>query len=320
MKNDLALGIDIGGSFVKVALVDSDGELIDSDILPTPQSPPDVAISIIVDDILEFLEYCETEIDSLHGIGVGFPGAIRGENGLIEASPNLKKWHGIELAPFLREAFGRPVCVDNDANAAAFGEYLWGKGKGANPLILFTLGTGIGAGVVIDGRIFRGSWGGASEIGHHSIDMNGRLCTCGNHGCVEAYAGAKGIVARAWELLKEDKGSLIWEIMDGDFGSLDPEIIGEAALKGDETALKITREASRALGVATANIINIFNPEFVLFAGGVSGWGEDILLATIRAEAKSRALKAHFNSCTIELSASGPNCGVLGAAAIALAK
>jgi len=319
VKNNIALGIDIGGSFVKVALVDSAGEAIETDVFSTPQSPPDVAVSIIADDVVEFLEDCEFDTAELRGIGVGFPGAIRGKSGIVESSPNLKKWRGIELSTLFAEAFGCPVSVDNDANAAALGEFMWGKCKGSDPLVIITLGTGVGGGIVIGGKIFRGSWGGGAEIGHHSIDMNGRVCTCGNRGCIEAYAGDKGVVAQAWELLKQDKGSLLWEAMGGDYGSLDGEMVGDAAKDGDATALKVAGEVARAVGVATANIINILNPECIIFSGGMTEWGEEILLKNIRREAKSRALKAHFNSCAIELSESGQLCGVIGAAAMAFA-
>ncbi|MCK5832772.1 ROK family protein [bacterium] len=317
MENKITLGVDIGGTFVKVATVDGSGEILDMDIFPTPQSPPDVALSIIIDDICEFLEDCETNLEDIAGVGVGFPGAVTIEEGIIEASPNLKSWRGLGVKSIFEDVFGPKIIIDNDANAAAYGEYLWGKHKGADPLVIFTLGTGVGGGIIIDGQIFRGKWGGAGEIGHHVIEMNGRQCTCGNRGCIEAYAGAKGIVTLAWEYLKKDKGSLLWDLMGGDYGSLDPEMIGDTAREGDKTALKVTREVSRALGVATANMINILNPECIIFAGGVTGWGKDILLKTIRNEAHCRALKSLYNSCTIDISEKGQNCGVIGAAAMA---
>ncbi len=315
--NNLALGVDIGGTFTKMALVDREGNIIDSDQTQTPKSPPDVASSILVDDIAEFVEYSDHEITSLVGIGIGFPGAIRRPEGIVEVAPNLKAWRGIVLREFFENRFGKRVAIDNDANLAALSEYRWGNGKNADPLILFTLGTGIGGGIIIDGKIFHGAWGGAAEIGHQTIEFDGRHCTCGNRGCLEAYAGAKGIVTRAFDLLREDKGSLLWEKMGSSFDSLDPEIIGEAAREGDISAIKVTSETARALGIAAANMINIFNPECILFAGGVTGWGEEILLSKIRREARFRALKALFSTCRIDFAKFGALAGVIGAAALA---
>ena len=179
------------------------------------------------------------------------------------------------------------------------------------------MGTGIGGGIILDGRIFHGAWGGAAELGHQTIEFDGKLCSCGNRGCLEAYAGTKGIVSRAWELLREDRGSLLWEMMGGNYGSLNPEIIGDAARDGDAVALKVTSEAARALGVATANMMNILNPECILFGGGVAGWGEDILLSKVRKEARSRAIKSHFSSCRLDFAKAGALSGVIGAAVLA---
>ena len=315
--SDLALGVDIGGSFVKMGLVDRDGEIKNSSQTPTPQSPPAIAISILIDDIVDFLDEAGCNLASLAGIGVGFPGAIRRPKGRVEAAPNLKAWNGTELRGIFEKELGRRVAIDNDANLAALAEYVWGNGKGANPLILFTLGTGIGGGIILDGRIFHGAWGGAAELGHQTIEFDGKLCGCGNRGCLEAYAGTKGIVSRAWELLREDRGSLLWEMMGGDYGSLNPEIIGNAARDGDAVALKVTSETASALGVATANMMNILNPECILFGGGVAGWGEDILLSKIRKEARFRAIKSHFSSCRLDFAKAGALSGVIGAAVLA---
>ncbi len=199
--NDLALGIDIGATNTKIGLVNPDGKIIQFDQIPTPQSPPDTTISIINDTALELLDTEKLDVSCIIGVGVGFPGAIRQPEGIVEVAPNLRGWGKVELRKLFCEALGREIFVDNDANLAALAEYKWGAGKGEDPLILFTLGTGIGGGIIIDGKIFHGAWGGAAELGHQTVDLNGRRCKCNNIGCIEAIAGSHGIVARTWELL-----------------------------------------------------------------------------------------------------------------------
>ncbi len=318
--NKNAVGIDIGGTNVKIGLVSREGEVIEFSEFPTPKSPPDVAVSLIADETRTVLKIAESDFGSIAGIGIGFPGAIRQPEGIVEAAPNLKGWGGIFLRKLFREAFDRDILIDNDANIAALAEYVWGAGKGQSPLVLFTLGTGVGGGIVIDGKIYRGAWGGAAEIGHQTIDMDGRLCNCGNRGCLEAIVGSRGVASRAWELLDNDKGSILWEMMGSNFDTLDARLVGSAAKEGDPTALKVASETARAIGVAVANMINILNPRCVLFAGGMTEWGEEILLKPLINEAKRRAFKAHFNSCRITFAQSGLKAGILGGAALAFSE
>jgi len=317
MATKFAVGIDVGGTNTKIGIADSDGNIVKYKSIPTPQSVPDSTVAIIADEVFALLEKVP-EI-KISGVGVGFPAAIIQPEGIVDASPNLPGWGNVALGKIFKERFGENVFIDNDANAAALAEYLWGEGKGEDPLIMFTLGTGIGGGIIIGGKIYRGATGGAGEIGHQTIDLNGKkLCRCGNYGCLEAIAGSYGIIARAWELLKLDKGSMIWGILGGDYGGLTAEMVGSAAKDGDKTALIIAKEVTRALGAAVANTINVFNPRCVLIAGGMTEWGKELLLNPIIAEAKRRAFKGHFKACRIAFAKGGAKAGVLGAAGLAL--
>ncbi len=316
--NKIALGIDIGGTNVKFGLVDDGGGIVADSMEPTPSSNPLPSVGIISDYIGEFLEDNSVEIESLAGIGVGFPGAIQYPEGIVRSAPNLKGWGGTNLGKLFRESLGVEVFIDNDANLAALAEYRWGNGKDEDPLILFTLGTGVGGGIVVDGKILHGVWGGAAEIGHMTVDFDGRLCACGNRGCVEAYVGSSGVAAQAWELLEEDKGSMLWDMMNGNFDSLDAQLVGRAARDGDETANIVARKVVRVMGVAVANIIDIFNPACVLLSGGMTEWGAELLLDPIKKEASKRAFKAHYNSCRIDFASGGQWTGVVGAAAMAM--
>lgn len=316
--NKTALGIDIGGTNVKFGLVNSNGEILASAMQPTPASNPLPSVGIICDYIQSFLEENSNKFESLAGVGIGFPGAIEHPEGIVQSAPNLNGWGGTNLGRLFRESLGVEVEIDNDANLAALAEYRWGEGRGDDPLVLFTLGTGVGGGIIIDGQILHGVWGGAAEIGHMTIDRNGRICKCGNRGCIEAYVGSSGVAAQAWELLEEDKGSMLWDMMEGNFDSLDAEMVGRAARHGDESALIVARKVARVLGAGVANIINIFNPACVLLAGGMTEWGEQLLLKPIKKEASRRAFKAHYRSCRIDFASSGQWTGIVGAAAMVL--
>lgn len=320
MKNNLALGIDIGGTNIKIGIFDSDGTLVKFDQFPTPKSPPVSFVSIVAEEAKDFLSEEDLDFDSIVGVGIGFPGAIKQPEGIVTSSPNLAGWNGTNIGNLFIENFGARTVIDNDANLATFAEYKWGSGKGENPLVLFTLGTGVGGGIVIDGEIFHGAWGGASEIGHQTIALDGRLCKCGNRGCLEAYIGSSGIATRACELLKTDKGSLLWELMQGSFDSLTAELVGKAANMGDPVSLRIGREIAIALGTAVANIMNIINPSCILFAGGMVEWGEELIIKPVIEEAKRRALKEHFKSCRLSFATWGVKAGVAGGSAIAFHK
>jgi len=315
--SNTALGVDIGGTNIKFGLVSRSGEIIASEIESTPRSTPELSIAIICDLLTDFLENQDYSFDNLNAIGIGFPGSIEHPGGIVRSAPNLPGWGGVELGKLFRENLGREVRIDNDANLAALAEYKWGNGQGEDPLILFTLGTGVGGGIIVGGKILRGVWGGAAEIGHHTIETNGRICGCNNRGCLEVYVGTKGVATRAWELLERDKGSLLWEMMGGEFDSLDAEMVGMAAKDGDRTALIVADEVVKYLGVGVANIINIFNPACVLFAGGMTEWGDKMLLDPVKKETRKRALKTHYKACRIDFAKGGLWSGVLGAAALA---
>jgi len=316
MSESPAIGIDIGGTNTKFGLVDLNGELLDFDQIPTPNSPPDTSVAIICDELMEFLEYSDFQPNSISSVGIGFPGIILQPEGKIIAAPNLKGWGNVDLHQVFAEKLEADVLIDNDANLAALAEYKWGAGKGMDPLVLFTLGTGVGGGIIIGGKIFHGFSGAAAELGHQTIEMNGRVCNCGNRGCLESIAGSSGVAKIAWEFLNKDKGSLLWELMDGDYGSLDAAMVGEAATRGDPSSLKIAGIVARAIGVGVANIMNILNPECILLAGGMTEWGKDLLLKPVIDEARKRAFKLHFGSCPIDFATWGIKAGVVGAAAL----
>jgi glucokinase len=229
--------------------------------------------------------------------------------GIVLFSPNLPCMNGAPLLDLVRAEIQVPCILENDANAAAYGEKWAGVGRGVNSLVLFTLGTGIGGGVIIDGKVLHGFNDVAAELGHQVVYANGRLCGCGNHGCIEAYASAPATVRRMKEAIAAGRKS----ILKGDFESAD---ITRAAREGDELAREIMDETGRLLGVVATNMLHILNPEMVVFVGGMTAAG-DQLLTPIRDEVKKRAFKASQEGVQIVFGELGANAGMIGAAGCA---
>jgi len=251
------------------------------------------------------------------GIGIGAPGPLDIKKGIINFAPNLPGWRDVPLRKVLEDEFKKKVVLENDANAAAWGERCYGAGLGVNNLVCFTLGTGIGGGIIIDGKIYHGNNYGAGELGHMTVNKDGPLCNCGNYGCLEAYSSAIGIKNRIKNRIQEGIKSEFLNF-DGDdqlFKSLRLKSIFEAARKGDSLTSDIVEEAISYLGIAIANMANILNPEMVILVGGITNEG-DKLLIPLRKEVKKRAFYSNYKSLKIVIGKLAGNAGVLGAAAL----
>ena len=235
--------------------------------------------------------------DDVIGIGVGAPGPLDRERGIVVTTPNLG-WTNYPLRDVIAERTRLPVRIDNDANCATLGEWWLGAAKGASNVIGMTIGTGIGGGVIVGGRLYHGSSDVAGEIGHATIDINGRRCKCGNYGCLEAYASGPSIAERAREALSGDSEAMLLRMVGGDASRITAATVYEAARRGDEAALDVVRETSRFLGAGLANLLNIFNPEVVVLAGGVTHAG-DTLFLPLRREVAKRAFKPAVDACRI---------------------
>jgi len=235
-------------------------------------------------------------------------------DGVVRAAPNVA-WRDLPLADRVRAAVGLPTVVDNDGNAAAWGEFRFGAGRGSSNLLMVTVGTGIGGGLILEGKLYHGSSDVAGEIGHTSIDSTGRRCKCGNYGCLEAYASGPAIAERAREALRGDEGeSILVSLVDGDPRKITAQTVYEASKRGDSTAREVVRETARFLGTGVANLLNIFNPDIVVLAGGVTQAG-DALFQPLRAEVRRRAFKPAVQACRIVPGALPLSAGVVGAIA-----
>lgn len=250
------------------------------------------------------------------GLGVGAPGPLDTARGVVLLTPNLG-WVDMPLRDRLAEATGLRTALDNDANCAILGETWVGAARGARYAIGMTIGTGIGGGIVLEGRLHHGAADCAGEIGHVTIEMNGRRCGCGNYGCLEAYASGPAIAMRAVEQLRLGTESVLGNLVNGDYDRVTAQTVFAAAQDGDELALEVVRDTARYLGTGVANLINIFNPDLFVIVGGVTQAGE-ALFEPLQREVARRAFRPAVESCRIVPGALGGLAGVYGAARVFL--
>jgi glucokinase len=250
----------------------------------------------------------------VEGVGIGSPGPLDTKKGIVLLTPNLG-WTNMPLRDRVSEGLDLAGTLDNDANCAIYGEWWRGAARGAKYVIGLTLGTGIGGGIVVDGKIYHGVADAAGEFGHVTIDANGRRCKCGNYGCIEAYAAGPAIAERAVEGIQSGVETALSQYVKGDLTKITAQIVYEAANDGDEWALEVVHETASLLGAAVASFINIFNPEVVVICGGVTQAG-DKLFHPLRSEVKRRAFKPAWEACKIVPGTLPGTAGVYGAAAV----
>ena len=247
------------------------------------------------------------------GVGIGSPGPIDTKRGVVVTSPNLQ-WVNVPLRDRVSELVELPATLDNDANCAVLGEWWQGAARGAQVVVGVTVGTGVGGGLVLDGKIFHGVSDVAGEFGHMTIDSTGRRCACGNYGCVEAYASGPAIAKRAIESIEAGATSTLSQYVDGDLGRVTAALVYQAATDGDALALEVVRDTARFLGAGIASLVNICNPELVVVCGGVTSAGEN-LFRPLREEVTRRAFRPAAEVCRIVPGELPGTAGVIGAVA-----
>lgn len=315
------VGVDIGGTNVVVGLVPAEGgppaALRNRATASLGHQDQVVAhVRRMIDDVIaDGMRAVGGEAEVL-GIGIGSPGPLDLERGVVLDAFNLG-WKDFALRDGLSEATGLPASLDNDANCATWGEYWQGAGRGVRNLVGVTLGTGIGGGLILDGRLVHGSSASAGEIGHMTIDFTGRRCKCGNYGCLEAYASGPNIAARAREGVEAGAESTLLDLAGGDAERITAVTVYEALLQGDAFAREVMIETAKILGAGIANVVNVLNPEMVVIVGGVTRAGES-LLAPVRAEVRRRAFRSAERVCRIVPGNLPETAGVIGAAGLFL--
>jgi len=314
----LILGIDLGGTKILTAVVDTHGKMRSRDHSITPaKEGREAVVKSILESVGRALDQANIGTTDLAAIGVGAPGLSNPGTGILFTSPNLPGWKDIPLRDIIEKELGKKAFLINDANAAAVGELYFGAGRGTQNFIYITISTGIGGGIIIDGKIYTGFSGTAGEVGHMVIDDDGPACNCGNRGCWETLASGTALAREARHRIKEGAATLILQLAGGDVENINAEVIQEAALAGDKLAIELIERTAYYLGVGLANLINIFNPEVIVIGGGLSNIG-DMLLKPAFKEAGHRAFKQPYQAVRFARAGLGRNSGVLGAAAFAL--
>ena len=314
ISNNYVLAADVGGTNTRMAVVSENGD-IHTLLKKTTHCKEgrDEMISFIVSFAGETIEKSKLPKGGICGMGIGFPGPLNAETGTIFNPPNLSGWDNVPLRAILEKELKVPVAIENDANAAALGEWWKGAGSGTGSLFCITLGTGVGGGIILDGEVWHGASSIAGEIGHTTVIRDGIQCTCGNIGCLERYACSGGILKRVNDAL----------LREGDHAGLQPlkdlKQVSHMVMQGNEIVLNIIKETGVILGIAIANIANLLNPEIIVLFGGVTNLGEN-LVGPLKEEVNRRAFKKATESLRIELSQLGDNSGILGAAKNILSK
>ena len=304
-----AIGVDVGGTKIAAAVVTPEGKILNEVRYPTQAISPNRLIEIIAETIRETKNGFE-----VGGVCLAVPGLILAAENKVIFSPNLHEIEGIRLDEEMGSRTGLSVTVENDANAAAWGEFRYGSGKDVDHLVFITLGTGVGGGVITHGLLLRGAQGAGGELGHVTINATGPRCDCGNNGSLEGLASGTAIRRRAREVANEQPRSALGQL------AVERELLGEdvtrLAQEGDEAALRVLNKTGVWLGIGLAGFVNIFNPEVIAVGGGASRAGE-FILEPARKEVQLRALSPSRDLVEIKEATLGPKSGVIGAAALA---
>jgi len=311
----LIAGIDIGGTNIVVGTVPEDGTAVHG--IVTELTHPEGTVEQVARLLRQSINRTAAELGSntfeVVGVGLGAPGPLDRKTGTVIVSPNLG-WVNMPLRDSVADATGLPASLENDANCAIYGEWWRGAAQEGRVVVGLTIGTGVGGGIILDGQIFHGASDAAGEIGHASIDTNGRRCKCGNYGCLEAYASGPAIASRAVEGIEAGARSSLIDFVDGDITAITAKTVAQAALSGDQFCADVIRETAHFLGSGVANLVNIFNPDVVVICGGVTRTGE-YLFEPLRHQVVRRAFHSSVAVCKIVPGELPGTAGVFGAAA-----
>jgi glucokinase len=319
-KGEFIIGLDLGGTKISSAAVSVDGSrVVGLRSIPTQselgaEGVIDRIVALLEGVILDTIKETGVGRKDFLGIGTGAPGPLDRDKGIVVVAPNLG-WKDFPMRERIESRVHLPTTLDNDANCATVGEWWLGAARGGTNVVGITIGTGIGGGLIINKELYHGASDVAGEIGHTTIDVNGRHCKCGNYGCLEAYASGPAIATRAREaLVREDMASMLPSMVDGALERITAETVYDAAKKGDGLANEIVRDTARYLGAGLATLLNVINPDTVVIAGGVLRAGE-ALLNPLRTEVRRRAFRPAVEACRIVPAELSGTAGVVGAVA-----
>jgi glucokinase len=311
---EYVLAADIGGTNVRVALVDAEGRILLREEADTPKRESAIEISDLISAVANRILHEGSRHRPVRAFGLAIPAIIDYSRGSVLESPNLPSLNGFEIGPYVAKKTGLPVKMENDATAATIGEHWLGAGQGANNVIGVTLGTGVGGGIILNGKVFHGVDGTAGEVGHICVEPEGPLCGCGSHGCVEQFASATAIVRQAKERLPETQSSPLNVLQD-----FTAEDVYNAAKDGDKISKEVFEIAGYYLGIALAGLVNVLNPDVIFIAGGASSAWEMFIGPTLE-QVEKRAFQRPAERVKIVRGQLGDDAGILGAAKTVVAR
>jgi glucokinase len=318
IKERFAVGIDLGGTNVVMVLVAESGRIAaQRRFLTEAEKGPQHVIENIGFNVKAMIKDSGIKPSLVWRMGIGAPGPLDSKKGIVLVAPNMPGWKNIKLKSLLEKYTGIKTGVENDANCAVYGEKWQGAARNAQNVVGFTLGTGVGGGLIINGRLLRGASNTAGELGHTIIEMDGRKCGCGNLGCLEAYASATAIAGMAKEKIKEGRKSIITEMVKGDLNKVTSKTVFEAMLNRDKTAIETWDYFIKSLATGVSAALNVLNPEVVVISGGVINAG-DKLFIPLRAETGKRTFAAPFEAARIVPAKLGELAGAIGAAGVVI--
>lgn len=310
------VGIDIGGTSIKYGIVDEQGQVLaKASIKIVPEEEQEYTIYKLGGKINDFIAINDFQKEEIGGIGVGCPGAINSKTGCCDFSGNLH-WNYNPIVRIMEEVTGIRTRISNDANVAALGEAKFGAGRKYHDVVMLTLGTGLGGGIVLGGKLYEGNEGKGAEVGHAVLKMGGRRCTCGRIGCMETYASATALILDTKTIMRKNKDSLMWDFVNGDIRKVDGRTAFECSKKGDEAAIKVVNWYVHDLSETILNFCNIFRPDAIIIGGGVCAQG-DYLLDKVRGYLD--AADYGFASCPkvdVLIASLGNDAGIIGAASL----
>lgn len=312
---DVYAGVDLGGTRVKCALGTSEGKVLAEEVVETDsQDGPEQVLERIAETVLEMAGKVDAKPS---GLGMGVPGLLDIDTGVTKFLPNFPgHWRDVEVGRILSEKIGCPVKLLNDVRTATLGELVYGHGQGVDTMAFFALGTGVGGGIVVDGKLRLGPLGAAGELGHMTILPDGPPCGCGSRGCLETLVGAPAIAAEGIRLMRIGLAPRLHELVEGDITRISPREMAEAARAGDDDVREAIQRAASFLGLAVANVITVLHPELVVIGGGVAGMG-DLLFDRVREVVQEDVRMFPADEIAIRDSKLEDKAGVMGALALA---
>lgn len=314
------IGIDLGGTNIKSSLFTEDFSIVLENRTATmAERGSDFVLQQMLDNIYDLLKNAEVTIEEIHCMGIGVPGLLNVKTGVSIFSPNFHHWENVPVVKWFEDKLGIPTYIDNDVRVNLYGEWYFGAGKGKKNVVLLTLGTGLGSGVVVDGHVLYGATGSVGEIGHMNMYRVGRECRCGSSGCLGRYVSALGLLRTIREKISGGQYSILCDWTKNELDKITAKMVSEAFDKNDKVARETFWETGEILGYGLVNVINLYNPEIIIIGGGMSAAGERLLSKT-REIVKTHGLQLSQSVCEITTAALGDSAGMLGAAIYASQK